>query len=137
MVVDGPFAAGGALFQSDRFVEQTGPGIEINGVANDTGSATSVLAGGTQANRFGLNSTGSNTNFLAARGTQSNRPSLAFTPGSNTTPDLRNATSSGGSALKSVNNRITTSIKKFSDAVNNVTRELTARPKAGDSTNDE
>ena len=49
VVVNGPAAAGGALFQSDRFVEQTGPGIEINGVANDTGSTTNVLtAGGTQ-----------------------------------------------------------------------------------------
>ena len=32
--VNGPFAAGGALFQSDRLVAQTGPGIEIGGVAN-------------------------------------------------------------------------------------------------------
>ena len=124
VVVNGPAAAGGALFQSDRLVEQTGPGIEINGVEKPTGT---------------------NATVLAARGTQEDvRPSLAFRPGSkvtsnlrNVTSSLRNATSSGGSALTSVSNRITTSFKNLSDAVNNVTQKLTARPKAGDSTNEE
>ena len=76
MDVNGPAAAGGALFQSDRLVEQTGPGLEINGVENPTGSTTKVLAAGdTQRSVV--------------------RPSLNFTPGLNSTSNLRSTSRAG------------------------------------------
>ncbi len=61
----------------------------------------------------GFNSTGSNTS-----GTQGNRvrPSLP-----NAAVNRPKATSPGGSVLKSVSDRITTSTKKFRDTVNRIT----------------
>ena len=44
--VNGPAAAGGALFQSDQTVSQTGPGIEINEAAPPPGGTTNLLATG-------------------------------------------------------------------------------------------
>ena len=94
MDVNGPAAAGGALFQSDRLVEQTGPGIEIGGVPNPTGTTTNVLAaGGTQRNLL--------------------RASLNFTPSLNSTSNLR-GTSPGGPVLKSIN-QLQRRPKKFGD----------------------
>ena len=103
--VNGPLAAGGALFQSDRLVEQTGPGIEINGDPAPPPPAVTTLS----------NSTGSNTNVPAAGGTQRSlvRPSLNFAPGINSTSNLR-STSSGGPGFKSIN-QLTSSAKKFGD----------------------
>ena len=116
VVVNGPAAAGGALFQSDRLVEQTGPGIEINGVQNPAGSTTNVLAaGGTQTNRFRLNSTGSTTNRVAASGTQTNR----FRPSLNAAPNRAETTSPGGSVHRPVSDSTKKWAKRFSDPAMN------------------
>ena len=82
-------AIGGTLGVDNQTISQPGTGITI-------------------ATPF--NSTGSNTNVLAAGGTQGSlvRPSL------NAAPNRPNATSPGGSVLKSVSDRITTSANKFS-----------------------
>lgn len=63
--VNGPAAAGGALFQSDRIIVQDGPGIEVNGVPRPTSGNTSLLdnfapttLAGT-ANEFGSQLSGS------------------------------------------------------------------------------
>ena len=57
------------------------------------------------------------TTLAAQRNTM--RPSLNFTPGLNSTSNLRNATSSGGSALTSVSKQFSSSLKKLSDGVQN------------------
>ena len=112
------FNVAGSLFTDDRDVD-SGPGpfdINVATPFNDTGSNTNVLAaGGTQAHRFRLNPTGSTTNVLAAGGTQGNllRPSLHSTPGLNSTSNLR-GTSPGGAVLKSIN-QLQSSAKKFGD----------------------
>ena len=109
VVVNGPFAAGGALFQSDQTVSQTGPGIEINEAATAPGSTTNALAaGGTQGNRVGLNSTGNNTNGVAASGTQGNRVRASL----NAAFNRPQTTSPGGSVRESVSKKFS---KKFSD----------------------
>ena len=103
VVVNGPLAAGGALFQSDRNVVQTGPGIEINGEPNAPASITNVFAaGGTQRSVV--------------------RPSLNFAPGINSTSNLR-STSSGGSGFKSIN-QLTSSAKKFGDQLAASTKKI-------------
>ena len=115
MVVNGPAAAGGALFQSDRFVEQTGPGIEINGVANDTGSTTNVLtAGGTQANSFRLNPTGSNNNVPAA-----SKPNK-FTP-------TTFATGTADRAGSQLSGSLTKAGKQFSSSLNQISSSLSKK----------
>ena len=55
---------------------------------------------------------------------------LSFRPGGNAGPK---ATSVGGSgsSFKSVSDQITTSVKKFRETVNNVTRSFAERAKAG------
>ena len=62
-----------------------------------------------------LNPTGSTTNVLAAGGTHGNllRPSLNFTPGLNSTSNLR-GTSPDGAVVKSIN-QLQSSAKKFGD----------------------
>jgi hypothetical protein len=110
----GPLSIVGTLGVDERSVDQPGTGITI-------------------ATPF--NSTGSMTNVLAARSTQSNlvRPSLNATfnrpkaaQGSVVRPSINAAfnrpkAAPGGSVLKSVSDRITTSTKKFRDTVNRVT----------------
>ena len=85
----GPLSVAGAINVFQQSVSQSGPGITIATPFNDTGSNTNVLAaGGTQRNLF--------------------RPSL------NASLSRPNVTSPGGSILRSVSDRITTSTKKFS-----------------------
>ena len=85
----GPLSIAGAINVIQREISQEGLGVTI-------------------ATPF--NATGSNTNVLSAGATQRSlvRPSL------NASLSRPNATSPGGSVLKSVSDRITTSAKKFS-----------------------
>ena len=123
--VNGPLAAGGALFQSDRIVVQTGPGIEINGYANPTGSTTNVLAaGGTQRSSSGPAST-SVPSLRAARSEASSGPA--------STRRLTSARPSprvGRYSRRSVTGSRRRT-KKFSDTVSSVTSRRHRRARRG------
>ena len=108
----GPLSIAGALIVSDQEpITKDGPGITVRTPLNPNPAGGSVLA---------------------ARGTQGSlvRPSPKFSPAVNAGSNVRKATSQGGSALKSVSDRVTTSAKKFSDTVSKVTRGVAGGSKA-------
>ena len=126
----GPLGVAGAIGLVNRTVDQDGPGITINTPLNPTPrSSTNVLAaGGRQAGlvRNSLNFSPTGSNSASNSGNASS--------GAGSASDLAKATSRGGSVLKSVSARMTTSVKNFSDAVSNATRGLagSAKPDAAD-----
>jgi hypothetical protein len=83
----GPGAVAGAIGVINQTVDQQGFGVTIATQLNSTASNTNVLAaGGTQGNRVGLNSSASNTNVPAAGGTQGNGFRLNSTGGNTNVP---------------------------------------------------
>ena len=113
----GPLSIAGAFLVSDQEpITQEGPGITV---------------------RTPLNSNPAGGSVVAARDTNGSlvRPSLNFSPGLNAASTSlggsnSEATTPGGSALKSASDRVTTSAKKFGDTVSNVTRGLAGGAKA-------
>ena len=124
----GPLSIAGAADVIQRTSAGTEPGITLATPFNDTGSNTNVLAAG-NPNRFTPTTfaTGSNNNVLAAGGTQRS----LFRPGLNAAFNRLKATSPGGSVLRSVSDRFTTSAKNFSDTVSKVTGGLVGGADAG------
>ena len=87
MNATGPGAIAGAIGVINQTVDQQGFGVTIATQLNSTASNTNVLAaGGTQGNRVGLKSTASNTNVPAAGGTQGNRVGLKSTASNTNVP---------------------------------------------------
>ena len=117
----GPFSILGALGVNGQTINQPGTGIDIR-TPFDTPASSSFT----------------NADFSAARGTQGSvtqgsvvRQLLSFRPGSNAGPKATSSGgSTGGSSFKSVSDQINTSVKKFRETVNNVTRKLTERAKS-------
>jgi hypothetical protein len=115
----GPLALAAAINVVRRDAIQEGFGITIATQGNETGTAvtsngsnTNVLAAsGTQGNRVGLNSTGGNTNVLAASGTPKNRVRASF----NATSNRAETTSPAVSVRKSVSDSIKKGAKKSSE----------------------
>ncbi len=118
----GPFSILGALGMNGQDASQAGTGITIRTPFNTPASSSFT-----------------NADFSAARGTQESvtqgsvvKQLLSFRPGSNAGPKATSSGgSTGGSSFKSVSDRITKSVKKLSDTVNNVTRRLTERANTG------
>jgi hypothetical protein len=99
----GPFAFVIAAGVVRRIVENEDPGLSF------------VWANSNNSADFPARTTWPMNTLAAQRNTI--RPSLNFTPGLNSTSNLRNATSSGGSALTSVSKQFSSSLKKLSAGV--------------------
>jgi hypothetical protein len=105
----GPLALAGSVFNNGQTVTQTNPGIAINN--NPFGGATA-------------------TSFQSSTVPTANNAAPI-------SPKTPKAASPGGPVAKLVSHRITTSVKKFKDAVNGVTGGHKGRaPKPGASNSD-
>ena len=122
--VTGPLALAGSINQVNETVVQNGFGVNINNFLTPP-SSTNVLAA-SNPNKFVP------TVFATGTGNRSGSPlSGSFT----------NAGKPFSSSLNQISSSLNSSLKKLSATINTVTKNLTggltARPKAGDSTNEE
>ena len=110
----GPLTLAGSVLQDGLTVTQENPGIAINN------------------NRIGGPAATSGQSSNVPRQASLVRNSLNFSPtGNNAASNSGNTSSPGGSALKSVSDQITRSVKKFSDTVSKVTGGLGVGAKTG------